>query len=169
MNNPEIPTQLFCQVCGQDIPEDKAKRRSNTCGEKECVNALRRFRANILTSGKCPHCYHPSSPEEWAQFRQWRQWVANQNDTTLQGFMKATSGMTLRAMTRKLATGLGAALKAVETRRDIILHQSTLATLPEESRKEIAVLDDQILEWGQLLDAAKQVLPEKAVDAKPAD
>lgn len=166
---PEIPASLFCQVCGKIIPEDKAKRRSNTCGEKDCVNALRRFRAAILNTGKCPHCYHPSTPEEWAQYRQWRQWVANQNDTTLQAFMKASSGMTLRALTRKLALGLQEAQKAMEARRRQVLEQSTLksagvpdlSTLPAEAAEEIADLEELIGTWSPLLEAAKEALPER--------
>lgn len=181
MNKPEIITQLYCQVkaegCLVVIPDEKAKRRSNTCGNRECVNALRRYRAAVLNTGKCPHCYHPSTPEEWERFRKWRQWEANQNDTTLQAFMKATSGMTLRALARKLTQGLEAALAVTEARRRLILEQSTpktagepdLATLPEAAGKEIAALDEHILAWGQILDAAKQVLPEKPVDAKAAD
>jgi predicted nucleic acid-binding Zn ribbon protein len=173
-NKPEIPTKLFCQVCGQAIPDEKTKRRSNTCGEKECVNALRRFRASLSSAGKCPYCYHPSTPEEWERYRKWRRWEANQNDTTMQAFIKAPNGMTLRAIARKLAKSLCGAAQLAEARRRLVLEQSTLkkggapdlATLPEEAGKEIAQLDDRILEWGQLLDMAKGLLPEKSVDAK---
>lgn len=177
MTKTEIPTQtqLFCQICGKPIPEEKAKRRSNTCGTKECMNALRRFRANLLSTGKCPHCYHPSSPEEWAQFRQWRQWAANQSDTTLQSFMRASSGMTLRSLTRKLQKATKDALQAAADRHDLILAQSCLKngdgnpdlrTLPEDCMAEISALEGRIREWTAILDSAKEVLPEKAVDAK---
>lgn len=173
----EVPAQLFCQICSSVIPEDKAKRRSNTCGKKECVNALRRYRAAVLASGKCPHCYHPSTPEEWLLFRQFRQWHAKQNDTTLQSFMKATSGMTLRALARKLAKELANALQATEARKTLILEQSTmkkagkpdLPTLPANCATEIAILDERIQAWRQLVDSAGELLPEKVVDAKAAD
>jgi hypothetical protein len=173
-SKPEIPAQLFCQVCGQIIPDEKTRRRSNTCGTKECVNALRRFRAALSNAGKCPSCYHPSTPEEWERYRKWRRWEANQNDTTLQAFIKAPSGMTLRAIGRKLTKSLESALHVIEARRRLVLDQSTLksagvsdlATLPEEASKEIGQLDDRILEWGQVLDMARELLPEKHVDAK---
>lgn len=172
----EIPKQLFCQVCGETIPDEKAKRRSNTCGKKECVNALRRFRSALLNSGKCPSCYHPSTPEEWQRYQRWRRWEAKQTDTTLDELMKSGRGQgpKLRSVTRKLIAGLELALKVTEERRRVILEQGMLknasgldlSTLPEQASKEIATLDEKIVKWGQLLDLAKSVLPEKAVDAQ---
>ena len=172
-----IPTQLFCQVCQDPIPNDSAKRRSNTCRKPECISALRRFRTAVMTAGKCPHCYHPSSPEEWERFRKWRQWEANQNDTTLQSFMKNTSGMTLRSLARKLTKSLGDAVDRLEDRRKIILGQSALlkagepdmTTLPEPALDEVIALDRSTGAWRELLILAAELLPEKAVDSKAAD
>jgi hypothetical protein len=172
-----VPAALFCQICQDPIPNDSAKRRSNTCRKTECVNALRRFRVAVMTAGKCPHCYHPSTPEEWAEFRQWRQWKANQDDTTLQSFMKATHGLTLRALARSLAKALGAAVARLEERRKVILGQSALfkagepdmSTLPEKELDEVIGLDKLTGAWRQLLISAHELLPEKAVDQKAAE
>jgi hypothetical protein len=172
-----IPERLLCQICGDPIPDDSAKRRSNTCRKKECVNALRRFRTAVMSAGKCPHCYHPSTPEEWAEFRQWRQWKANQDDTTLQSFMKATHGLTLRSLARRLMQGLEKAVDRLEERRKVILGQSALlkegkpdmSTLPEPALDEIIGLDTLTGAWRELLLSAKELLPEKSVDAKAAE
>lgn len=173
----EIPKQLFCQVCVGAIPEEKARRRSNTCGKSDCVNALRRYRANVLATGKCSTCYHPCSPEEWELFRKFRKWQAIQDDSTMRGFLEAPRGMTLRALTRKLIQALSAALRATEGQREGILERSTLkrdgkpdiATLPDSCRGEIEELDRHILSWSGILEDARQVIPEKTVDAKAAD
>jgi hypothetical protein len=178
MPNLEIPSQLFCQICQQPMPAEKAKRRSNTCGSKDCVNSLRRFRAALLQTGKCPYCYHPSTPEEWDLFRKFRVWYAKQNDTTLQAWLHETSGSTLRALTRKLAKALGDAAAILETRKAEILESGTLARsggkpdptmLPVSTQREIAELDALLGDFHPMLEAARQVLPEKAVDAKAAE
>jgi hypothetical protein len=62
---------LLCQVCRQQIPAVTAERMSVTCG-KDCRNELRRYRMEVLKNQKCPHCYHPCTPEEWTEWRQWR-------------------------------------------------------------------------------------------------
>lgn len=172
-----IPPQLFCQICQEAIPNDSAKRRSNTCRKPECINSLRRFRTAVMTAGKCPHCYHPSSPEEWERFRKWRQWEANQNDTTLQSFMKNTNGMTLRSLARKLTKSLGDAVDRLEERRKEILSQSAfpkfgeqdMTALPELALDEVIALDRSTGAWRELLILAAELLPEKPVDAKVAD
>lgn len=169
----ETPTHLRCQVCGEQIAPERAKKRSNTCANKECINALRRFRLNILQMGKCPHCYHPSTPEEWAEFRAWRQWKANQSDTTLQAFMKAASGPTLRSLARGLVKALADAAGIVAARRTQILDESTLRrngepdldTLQAEARAAIDGLDKDLAGWRELLEQANAVLPVKAAQA----
>lgn len=175
----EIPAQLFCQICSAPISADKARRRSNTCGSVECRNALRRYRAAQLNAGKCPHCYHPSTPEEWELFRKFRKWMADQNDTSLQAFLKPTSGPTLRSVTRRLATALASATMSLEARKAEILGSGTLARLDGKpdptmlpvstAAEEIAELDKLIASWHPLLESAREVLPEKAVDVKTAE
>jgi hypothetical protein len=62
---------LNCQVCRGLIPSATAKKLGVVCGIA-CRNELRRYRFQILQNQKCPHCYHPSTPEEREEFRQWR-------------------------------------------------------------------------------------------------
>jgi hypothetical protein len=62
---------LNCQVCRGVIPPATAKKLGVVCGIA-CRNELRRYRFQILQNQKCPHCYHPSTPEEREEFRQWR-------------------------------------------------------------------------------------------------
>lgn len=172
-----IPSQLFCQICQEAIPNDSAKRRSNTCRKPECINSLRRFRTAVMTAGKCPHCYHPSSPAEWELFRRWRQWEANQNDTTLQSFMKNTNGMTLRALARKLENALGDAFVRLKKEREDLIWSSTLrkegqpdlSTMPDEIARQTAEMEKLLDHWLSLHDLAAELLPEKPIDAKAAD
>lgn len=61
-----------CMVCGDPIPERRARARKETCGKPACGIALKQWRRAVLESKKCPACYHPSTPEEREDFRQWR-------------------------------------------------------------------------------------------------
>lgn len=63
--------KLFCSICTAEIPEARARRRTQTCSEK-CKNKLDAIRERQSADRKCPLCLHPSSQEERASFRQWR-------------------------------------------------------------------------------------------------
>lgn len=59
----------FCVICKNQIPRERASKE--TCS-RQCADTWRQHREEILARTRCPHCYHPSTPEERADFRQWR-------------------------------------------------------------------------------------------------
>lgn len=61
-----------CMVCGDEIPDRRAKARKETCAKPACQLALKQYRRAVLESRKCPTCYKPSTPAERESFRQWR-------------------------------------------------------------------------------------------------
>ena len=67
----EDPDTLLCTICGNPIPEERARLQTATCSEP-CKNKLDVIRAHQRASKKCPACLHPSTPEERAEFRAWR-------------------------------------------------------------------------------------------------
>lgn len=103
--------ELRCMVCAAPIPEKKARYRSNTCSDS-CRLALRRHRLAILNSGKCPHCYHPSTPAEWEEFREWRK-----SKGAMQQFMRPDHGNKLKGEVNALREGLQEALDELRIAR----------------------------------------------------
>lgn len=63
---------IHCAVCGDPLPEHRARARRETCGKRECGIKLKQFRKMTIEVRKCPTCYHPSTPEEREDFKQWR-------------------------------------------------------------------------------------------------
>src|ERR1700678_2553460 len=62
----ELPPQsiiLHCMICLQPLSETRSRRATSTCSEK-CKDRLDALRAEQRCSRKCPHCLHPSTPEE---------------------------------------------------------------------------------------------------------
>jgi methionyl-tRNA synthetase len=62
---------LYCMWDGNRIPEERIKKRQNTCS-KECKRALRGFYRKQAEEKQCRHCGKPSTPEERALFLRWR-------------------------------------------------------------------------------------------------
>jgi hypothetical protein len=61
-----------CMVCGDPIPDRRARARKETCGKTACGVTLKQWRRAVLESRKCPACYKPSTPEEREDYKQWR-------------------------------------------------------------------------------------------------
>lgn len=71
LKNNDNDMALHCTICQQEIPEARARRGTSTCSES-CKNKFDRIRAEQRALRKCPHCLHPSTPEERSEFRVWR-------------------------------------------------------------------------------------------------
>lgn len=59
--------QTYCIVDREQIPEDRAVRKSNTCS-KECAKKLKAIRREHTDARRCRHCNKPSTPEERRAF-----------------------------------------------------------------------------------------------------
>jgi hypothetical protein len=62
---------LVCVICGNPLPEKRARARKDTCSS-ECQVVRKAFNKHNVLRRHCPNCYHPSTPQERAEFRQWR-------------------------------------------------------------------------------------------------
>jgi ribosomal protein L37AE/L43A len=106
-------------------------------------------------SRKCPHCLHPSSPEEREQFRIWR---VEKGDIRSADPVKRDKSTANR---RDLERALKAAVRLLEDERDLIAQSHTtndengkpdLATMDELGRSAYEKLDSEIQRFKKLID-----------------
>ena len=64
--------QLKCIVCTDAIPEQRVRRRKDTCSAA-CYNLLLHYRKSLYRLWNCPTCLSPNTPEEREEFKLWRQ------------------------------------------------------------------------------------------------
>jgi hypothetical protein len=62
---------VFCVVCGADVPLERKKRRSVTCGE-DCAKTRNNYLRERKELKRCKYCSQPSTPEERDDYRLWR-------------------------------------------------------------------------------------------------
>jgi hypothetical protein len=140
---PTAGMTLACIVCKQDIPDGRARRRSETCS-LECNNALRRFRREVLMTGKCPHCLHPATAEERERFRKWR---------ISEGRKAQRGNPHTGAKEKRLAIAMGDALQVLKERREEFAQAHSqlnmdgnpdTATVDANYSKDLAKMDARI-------------------------
>jgi endogenous inhibitor of DNA gyrase (YacG/DUF329 family) len=66
-----LTEKVFCVRCGDEVPEDRKKKRSVTCSDR-CAKARNNYLRERKELRKCKYCGTPSSPEERADYRMWR-------------------------------------------------------------------------------------------------
>lgn len=139
---------LYCVICRKQIDPKRATRPTATCSEV-CKNRLDTIKANQRKARKCPHCLHPSTPEEREQFRLWR---------ADRGEVRSTAP-TQRDRTLPNKNLLMRALKSAVTQAKHWEEElrATLDTAEdEEARANLAAklekLSDRVQDWRSLVD-----------------
>lgn len=67
-HKPAHDTPTYCIVDRQEIPLDRAIRKSNTC-TRECAKTLRAIQRARVDQRRCRICAKPSTPEERKAFQ----------------------------------------------------------------------------------------------------
>jgi hypothetical protein len=61
-----------CVICREPVPEKRRHPKTvATCSEEHAAQ-LKQYNEDQVALTKCPHCYHPSTPEEREDFKNWR-------------------------------------------------------------------------------------------------
>ena len=75
--------EVWCLMCRAEIPEDRKRRRSNTCS-KLCADRRNKYLRARTDAKKCRFCGQPCTEEEKASYKSWRKWVREQAKTVVQ-------------------------------------------------------------------------------------
>lgn len=75
--------EVWCLMCRGEIPEDRKRRRSNTCS-KLCADRRNKYLRARTDAKKCRFCGQPCTEEEKASYKSWRKWVREQAKTVVQ-------------------------------------------------------------------------------------
>lgn len=130
---PKIPS-LYCTICQQAIPAERARRQTATCTEG-CKNKLDAVRMEQRRSRKCAYCLHPATPEERELFRVWR---AERGDVRSADPVKRDKAT---ASKRDLERTLKACVVMLEVARDEIAASETLND--EDRKPDLNTMDSQ--------------------------
>lgn len=169
-HRPLTPTEQIrangarCLVCTTQIPPQRERMRSVTCSDA-CKEALRIRRLDILRTQKCPHCNHPSTPEEWQQFKRWR----HETGGSIRGYISPGRGnQQWRAKARKFAQTLAETAQRLEGMRMASFYTATGGETVEGSPEHFRASLDEILKGILAVPFAKVLQPdEKPIDAEP--
>jgi hypothetical protein len=82
MSNLEA-VKVFCTVCGDEVTDDRKRRRSITC-TKACATKRNRYLRARTDAKKCRFCGQPCTPEEKESYRAWRKFRREQAKTAVQ-------------------------------------------------------------------------------------
>jgi hypothetical protein len=74
--------KVWCVVCGDDVPEDRKRRRSTTCS-KLCAARRNKYLRARTDAKKCRFCGQPCTDEEKASYRAWRKSLREQQKTVV--------------------------------------------------------------------------------------
>lgn len=69
--------KLFCVMCGTEVPIERRKKRSITCGDA-CKKERTRYLHRRAERTRCRYCSQPCTPEEQASYKRWRKWEREQ-------------------------------------------------------------------------------------------
>jgi hypothetical protein len=69
--------QVWCVMCRGEIPDDRKRRRSNTCSQ-DCASKRNKYLRARTDARKCRFCGQPCTEEEKASYRAWRKWLREQ-------------------------------------------------------------------------------------------
>lgn len=75
--------KVFCTVCGDEVTEERKRRRSITC-TRSCAIVRNKYLRAKTDAKKCRFCGQPCTPEEKASYRAWRKFQRDQAKTTTQ-------------------------------------------------------------------------------------
>lgn len=147
-------TILHCMVCLEPLSETRSRRPTSTCSEP-CKDRLDTLRAEQRRSRKCPHCLHPSTPEEREEFRRWR---ASRGDVRGVEIVKREAGGAPKHLLRK---ALREAVGVLRGELDRILDSECTKslegkaerfTLSEIATPRVEKLEEQIGRFEKLID-----------------
>lgn len=130
---------LYCTICTKEIPPDRARRRTSVCSEA-CKDKADYRRMKMMRNQKCPHCLHPSTPEEREDFRQWR--IEKRGRRTKRGNPKPREA--------KIQTALIHGKEFLCTERNRLL---MLKELSHSERLTLAEIEDTIEDFEKLIDS----------------
>jgi hypothetical protein len=75
--------KVFCTVCGDEVVDERKRRRSITC-TRECAIKRNKYLRARTDARKCRFCGQPCTPEEKESYRAWRKFRREQAKTAVQ-------------------------------------------------------------------------------------
>lgn len=144
----------YCMICREPLSEARSRRPTSTCSEP-CKDRMDAQQLEQRRLRKCPHCLHPSTPEEREEFRVWR---ASRGDVRGLAIVKREAGGAPKHLLRRaLREAVGV---LVEKRAEILdgCCANTVEGIPERStlsevaRPGVERLEEQIKRFQKLID-----------------